>query len=240
MPHHLVGEVPLAQCFDVAQYLAAAQSRIAEIQARGKVPIICGGTGLYLRALSRGLAELPRADAALRAQLEELPIDDLQRQLAQLDPAMVRTIDLKNRRRLVRALEVCLLTGKPFSSFRAEWDEPKDGIRGVVVLRPREELEARIAERTAAMFRAGVEEEVRALGVLGPTAAQTLGLREIRALLAGEINRAECIARIAQATRRYAKRQLTWFRREPQLEPLELNASTEMNAVAERLAQNLR
>ena len=236
VPHHLVGEIPLTQSFDVAQYLPAARQRIAEICARGRVPIVTGGTGLYLRALTRGLAEMPRADAALRAELEQQPLAELQRRLAQLDPLGAAQIDLKNPRRVIRALEVCQLTGEPFSSFRQQWETVPAGIRGIVLTRDREALNARIDRRTETMFATGVVEEVRASGEIGPTASQTIGLREIRALLAGQLSQAECIATIQQNTRRYAKRQMTWFRREPALESVDLSKADPAQ-VAESLAQ---
>ena len=116
--HHLVGEIPLTQSWDVAQWLDAARSRIAEIHARGHVAIVAGGTGLYIRALTRGLADLPPASPELRAELEAQPLAELARRLAELDPEGASRIDLKNPRRVVRALEVCLLTQRPFSSFR--------------------------------------------------------------------------------------------------------------------------
>ncbi len=235
VPHHLIGEIPLTQSFDVAQYLTLAQARIADIRARGRVPIVAGGTGMYLRALLRGLADLPPADAELRAQLEARPLADLQRQLAELDPEGVNRIDLKNPRRVIRALEVCLLTGRPFSSFREQWTGEASAPRGVVLTLDRETLHTRIEHRTEAMFDAGVIDEVAQCGDLGPTASQVLGWREIRAHLRGEMSRAECITAIAQATRQYAKRQMTWFRREESLEMLDL-ASTPPGALVSRLA----
>ena len=239
VPHHLVGEIPLTQPFDVAQYLHAARQRIAEIRARGRVPIVTGGTGLYLRALTRGLADLPGADARLRAELDAQPLADLQQRLAELDPIAAAQIDLKNPRRVIRALEVCLLTGRPFSSFREQWTATPHGARGVVLTLDRETLNARIGQRTAAMFANGVIEEVRAAGAAGPTASQTLGFREIRALLDGQLDEAACIAAIRHATRRYAKRQMTWFRRETALEPVDPARLGDVTALAESLARDL-
>jgi tRNA dimethylallyltransferase len=225
VPHHLIGEIPLTQSFDVAQYLRLAQECIAAIRDRGRVPIVVGGTGLYLRALTHGLADLPPADPALRAQLELQSTGELVRQLAELDPVAHEQVDLQNRRRVVRALEVCILSERPFSSFRGQWDAPSVKAKGVVLNRPREELYTRINERTEAMFAAGVVEEVRATGAISPTAHQTLGWREINALLAGTMSPAECVGAIQQATRKYAKRQLTWFRREACLEWIEVTGT---------------
>jgi tRNA dimethylallyltransferase len=223
VPHHLIGEIPLTHSFDVAQYLALARARFSEILARGRLPIVVGGTGLYLRALTRGLAELPGADAKIRAELEARPLTDLQRQLAELDPEGVAQTDLKNPRRVVRALEVCLVTGRPFSSFRRQWSAELPLSRGVILALDRHTLHGRIERRTTAMFDAGVVEEVAGCGEIGPTAGQVLGLREVRAHLHGQMTRAECITSLAQATRQYAKRQMTWFRREPALQMLDLS-----------------
>jgi tRNA dimethylallyltransferase len=149
-------------------------------------------------------------------------------------------IDRKNRRRLVRALEVCLLTKRPHSSFREQWKNPSIEAVGVILTRPRMELHERINRRTEAMFAAGVEEEVRQISGLGPTASQMLGLREIRALLDGKLPREDCIAAIQTATRRYAKRQMTWFRREPHLREIDLNSQINPASMIASLAQRAR
>ena len=237
VPHYLVGEIPLAQSFDVAQYLRAARERISEIHARGRVPLVTGGTGLYLRALTRGLADLPGADAKLRADLAKETPAELQRRLTGLDPVGAAQTDLQNPRRVIRALEVCLLTGRPFSSFREEWNAAPHDTRGIVVTLDRATLHARIAQRTAAMFASGVIEEVRAAGDVGTTAGQTLGFREIRALLAGQLDPAACIAAIQIATRRYAKRQMTWFRRETALATVDLTGVSNFAQLSESLAR---
>ena len=239
VPHHLIGEVPLTDSWDVAQWLDAARRRIAEIRERGRLPIIVGGTGLYLRALTRGLADLPPASPALRAELAARPLADLQHQLAELDAESARRIDLQNPRRVIRALEVCLLTGRPFSSFRQQWSAASSGWRGIVLTREREDLYARINQRTEEMFSCGVVEEVRATGDVGATASQTLGLREIRALLAGEMTRPECIAAIQQATRHYAKRQMTWFRRETDFRSASLTFPADEVSVLKALTSEL-
>jgi len=236
VPHHLIGEIPLTHSFDVAQFLDLASARIAEIRSRGRVPIVVGGTGLYIRALTHGLADLPSADAALREQLELQTTAELCAQLAERDPAADAQIDRQNRRRIIRALEVCLLTGQPFSSFRAQW-QTATRAHGVVLQRDRAELHARIHERTEMMFAEGVEEEVRSAGSIGPTASQTLGWREIQALLAGQLAREDCIAAIQQATRQYAKRQMTWFRKESHLAPIDLTGTSTQEAVIGLLSE---
>jgi tRNA dimethylallyltransferase len=199
--------------------------RIADIAGRGAIPIICGGAGLYARALTHGLSDdMPVADPALRASLENEPLPVIVERLRALDPA--GTVDEKNRRRVVRALEVCIATGQPFSSFRKEWDtEPT--VRGVILSRPRAELLARIEQRTEAMFSSGVVAEVAEAKVVGFTAEQMLGLREIRSHIAGDLSLTSCKTAINIGTRQYAKRQATWFRRERQYTWMNLSAEPE-------------
>lgn len=227
VPHHLVGTVPLEEPFDVARWREAALAAIAAIRARGRLPIVAGGTGLYFRALTRGLADLPPASPELRAELNALPLEEALERLERLDPEGAARVDRRNPRRVVRALEICLATGRPFSSFRREW-ETAPPFHGVLLERSPGELAERIARRTEAMFAQGVVEEVRAVagtGTIGPTALQVLGWREITALLRGECTREEAVGAIAQATRRYAKRQRTWFRAEPMFAPVSLSGN---------------
>ena len=210
--------------------------------------LVVGGSGLYIKALTHGLAPLPESDPKLREKLKAMSLDELCSQLAELDPKTAEKIDLKNRRRVVRALEICLLTGKPFSAQRtvaaslreAQHLRVKPSLRiashseaakGVFVFRDREELYERINQRVEAIFERGVIEEVRAAGVTSATASQMIGLREIRELLAGKKSLPQCIAEIQQATRRYAKRQLTWFRRQTNFLPLNLSFLTHKEAV---------
>jgi len=222
VPHHLIGKIPRKQSFDAAQYRELAEERIAGIRERGGIPIIVGGAGFYLKALTHGLPDLPPSDAGLRSQLDSETTPELVRRLAELDPEGHSRIDRQNRRRLIRALEVCILTGQPFSSFREQIQQPVRRFSGVVLNRDREELYARIDRRTEAMFEAGVVEEVRDSDETGETAAETLGWMPIRSHLNGGLSRERCIEWIQKATRHYAKRQLTWFRREASLEWIRL------------------
>jgi len=228
--HHLISSVPLTEEMNVEKYRATADATIRDIHSRKKQVIVVGGSGLYVKALTHGLAKLPEADRKLRETLEQATMEELFRSLSALDPAGAKQIDRHNRRRLVRAVEVCLLSRKPFSAQRTEWNASLP-TNGILIYRDRPELYARINRRVEQMFEAGVVEEVRATKNAGPTAEKTLGLAEIRALLAGEISRAECIAKIQQATRRYAKRQLTWFQRQTNFPALNLSKHGSSEAI---------
>ena len=225
-PHHLIGTVPLKEEMNMEKYRAAAEAIIQ----RGKPTIVAGGTGLYVKALTHGIADLPGADPRLREKLEGTTNAELFQSLRALDPVGADKIDRQNRRRLIRAVEVCLLTGKPFSSEKTEWNDTAPA-NGILLDRDRAELYSRINQRVEQIFAGGVVNEVRAAKNIGPTAEKTLGLREIQALIAGEISQADCIARIQQLTRRYAKRQLTWFRRQTNFPSLNLSAHDPAEAV---------
>ncbi|MGH7983024.1 MAG: tRNA (adenosine(37)-N6)-dimethylallyltransferase MiaA [Candidatus Udaeobacter sp.] len=229
-PHHLIGTTPLHEEMNAEKYRRAAACALDAINSRGRLAIVVGGSGLYIKALTHGLAPLPTSDLKLRARLHAMSLDELRSQLTELDAEMARKIDVKNRRRLVRALEICLLTGKPASEVVAGGDEPIP-VTGVFVFRDREELYARINQRVETMFEKGVIEEVRASGATSTTASQMIGLREIGELLEGRMSLLQCIAEIQQATRRYAKRQLTWFRRQTNFLPINLSILSHNEAV---------
>jgi tRNA dimethylallyltransferase len=239
--HHLIGATPLREEMNAEKFCRAASRAIDEIHSRGKPAIVVGGSGLYIKALTHGLAVLPQVDPKLRAKLNALSMDALRSQLMDFDPETARKIDMNNRRRLVRALEIGLLTDKPASIQRNQWAVAADADRGrpgstipatgVFVLRDREELYARINQRVEAMFENGVIEEVRAAGKMSSTAAQMIGLHEIHELLDGKMSILQCVAAIQQATRRYAKRQLTWFRGQTSFEPLNLSLLSHSEAV---------
>jgi len=239
--HHLIGEIPLGEKFDAGRYRDLALERVREIEGRGRRALVVGGTGLYVRALTHGLSELPEGNPELRGELEGLTLAQLQEKYAALDPRGMERIDRQNRRRLVRAIEVSLLAGAPFSSLRADWsgEEAAAGSAcGVVLEREREELCGRIDERVRRMFDDGVIQEVREAGEVGPTACQAIGYAEIRGHLCGEMSVAECVAAIQQRTRQYAKRQLTWLRRENIFSPVNLTNKPQ-SEVAKLIAQRI-
>ena len=218
VPHHLFGTVPLWEPYNVARYRAEAMVCIDDIRRRGRAVIVVGGTGLYVKALTHGLSTLPPPDFPLRERLEAKDLDELQAELQKVDPVAMRQIDLKNKRRLVRALEVSLATGTPFSSHCDAWSHSiyGHGEAGVFLDRGRDELRARIDRQVDLMFDAGVVEEVHRLdpAMIGDTVAGTIGLTEIKELLAGRLSLPECKEQIKIRTRQYAKRQITWFKRE--------------------------
>jgi tRNA dimethylallyltransferase len=227
-PHHLIGTVPLHEEMNAEKFRRAASRAVNEINSRSRLALVVGGSGLYIKALTHGLAALPESDRKLREQLNAMSLDELRSQLCELDPEAARNIDTKNRRRLVRALEICLLTGKPMSEVVAGvgdpgWPGSSIPATGFFVYRDRAELYQRINQRVEAMFESGVIEEVRASEEVSSTASQMIGLSEIRELLQGRMSLLQCIAEIQQATRRYAKRQLTWFRRQTNFLPLNLS-----------------
>jgi len=232
-PHHLIGILDLKEEMNVERFRQEAGRVISQIHSRGRRALVAGGTGLYVKALTHGLSPLPPADRELRNRLNQLTTGELTVRLAQLDPASASSVDTRNRYRLMRALEICLLTGQPAASQRTKWKAtgPAAAARGVFVFRDRDDLYGRINERVKSMFAEGVVEEVRRAGETGATASRMLGLTEIRALINGQMTRAECMAAIQQATRRYAKRQLTWFRRQSNFEALNLSPLSHVKAV---------
>lgn len=230
VPHHLIGTANLSDQMNAELFRVQALSALREIHERGKPAFVVGGSGLYVKVLTHGLSPLPPPGANLRARLNQLSEGELFLRLRKLDPKTSRTIDARNKRRLVRALEIYLLTGRPASEQRT-LTEPTPEPVGIFVLRDRMELYQRINERVAMMFAQGVVDEVRAARNVGPTAAKTLGLAVIRDLIAGRISEVECAASIQQATRQYAKRQLTWFQRQTSFEPLNLSLHGSSEAI---------
>jgi tRNA dimethylallyltransferase len=220
--HHLLDIAEPDAEFSQAEYVAAARRVVEEILSRGKIPLFVGGTPLYLKTLLRGMFEGPAADWELRRSLEALaatkPPGTLQEMLREVDPTAAAKLHANDTRRLVRALEVFRLTGKPISEHQRHFDQVRtEAIGRTFVLDwPREELYRRINERVDAMLAAGLVEETRALLAAGKTlsrtAAQSLGYCEVLEHLAGKLDEHAMGEAIKQNTRRFAKRQMTWFR----------------------------
>ncbi len=226
VPHHMIDLIDPDQEFSVAAFVDQAQPLIEQIHQRGRLPCIVGGTGLYIRALLGGLADLPTADPELRERLhtreEAQGRGTLHRELQQLDPDAAAAIHPNNLIRTVRALEVCVLTGRKFSAIKAGHDFV-DCCYHVVKLAydyPRDVLYRRIDLRTQKMLEVGLVAEVEMLVHrygCDLKALQTLGYREVVDYLAGKYDAETMCARIQMKTRQYAKKQLTWFRKEPDM-----------------------
>jgi tRNA dimethylallyltransferase len=244
VPHHLIDVVDLTEPFDAAGFIALAHRAVADIQGRGRLPILCGGTGLYFKAFLEGLGQAPPANAALRAALAATPLPDLLRELAERDPATYERIDRKNPRRVIRAIEVIRLTGQPFSARRADWQHatsitPHTANR-FGLARAAADLRRRIDARVDAMFDRGWVAETEELLKRGlaqnQNAMQALGYRQIVEHLRGARSLPETIALTKIRTHQFAKRQMTWFRRQLRLTWINLEPQGGAEAVAKAIA----
>ena len=215
VPHHLIDVCTLEQAFDAAQFVKLARQAETEIRARGRVPIFCGGTGFYFKGLLHGVSEAPPADAAVREQLAREPMEELLRELQTLDPVAYGRMDRNNPRRVLRAMEVIRLTGRPYSSFAVE-PANLGGPTVYVLQRDPADLKARISLRVKEMFAQGLIEETRGLLPLGLreniTAMQAIGYRQVVEYLDGKRPLDETVALVITRTQQFARRQLTWFR----------------------------
>ena len=215
-PHHLYEMIPLNEDYNVARYAQEAEAVIEAIQLRGRRPIVVGGSGLYLKALTHGLADTPAGEADFREALETLSEQARVTWLEKLDPVGTERMNLRNPRYVMRALEISLLSGVPASVLKSRWqrDDPTD-VEGISILWEREDLYARINGRVKEMLEAGVLKEIASLPkTISGTALKAIGVREFQRHLAGEWSLDEAVTAIQQASRRYAKRQTNWFRRE--------------------------
>ena len=246
VPHHLVDVADVAEPFDAARFVALAHEAVAAIRARGRVPILCGGTGLYFNAWLNGLGTAPAPDPVLRAELEAMPMEALLDELARKDWETFDEIDVANRRRVVRAVEVIRLTGQPFSRQRARWPDRAQSLAGrsFGMARSREDLARRIERRVEAMFRAGLVDEVRSLlsrGLRGNRIAmQAIGYRQVVEHLEGVRGMLQTVEEVKVRTRQFARRQGTWFRGQLDLEWMEMPEHEAPAATAARIAAAIR
>ncbi|WP_418983779.1 tRNA (adenosine(37)-N6)-dimethylallyltransferase MiaA [Alistipes sp.] len=221
--HHFIASHDIKDNLSCGAYEVQALARLGELFARHDCVVAVGGSGLYVRALCEGMDDLPQADAALRAELaaklETRGVDALAERLRTLDPDYYQRVDRRNPARVMRALEVCLQTGRPYSALRTGTRRKRDfETVKIGVKLPREVLYARIDRRVDAMMAAGLEAEARALYPFRAlNALQTVGYRELFEYFDGRISREEAVALIKRNSRRYAKRQLTWFGRDPEI-----------------------
>jgi tRNA dimethylallyltransferase len=274
VPHHLIDVCEVSDAFDAKRFVDLATKAIAGIHGRNRVALVVGGTGLYVRALRRGLFEGPSRNDELRARLEKMNAAQLFEELQRVDPQTAERIDRHNPRRLVRALEVFHGTGKPIGELQSQWNPPHldplpqttAASRGLgspqmagerrlpsprsrgegqseglafCLTRERDDLQARIERRIDAQIAAGWVEEVQRLLARGleknATAMQAAGYRELVAHVRGDLSLAAAVALIKTRTRQLARRQLTWFRREPQLDWIEIGRDEPPSDAAKRV-----
>lgn len=247
IPHHCVNFVPVGSEYDVSQYRRKALAAARAIVRRGRVPVFVGGTGLYMSALIDGIFEMKAGDEGVRrrlyARIERLGSPALHRRLADLDPSAALKIHPNDARRIVRALEVYEVTGKPIS----ELQQTRRGLADEFDVRifcldlGRDELYRRIEERVDRMFRQGLVSEVRRLlkRRMSRTASRAIGVSEVAEYLAGRISRDGAVALMKKNTRHYARRQLTWFRKDKRIEWIAVRPGDTARQVAIKIEKRI-
>lgn len=247
VPHHLLDIVDPTDDYSVSQYVEAARVTAADIRARSREVLFVGGTPLYLKSLLRGLFDGPPADWRLRQEIEQELAhsgeEALYKRLAQIDPVAASHIHPHDTRRLIRALEVYRATGEPISHQQMQFEDgrPADQCRVFVLRRRREELHQRIEGRVEAMIDVGLVDEVKQLTgegrELSRTARQAVGYREAIEFLAGEHDREQMVGRIKARTRRFAKRQGTWFRSLSECRLVDIAGDVDADALAAQIVR---
>jgi tRNA dimethylallyltransferase len=248
VPHHLLDVADPSEHYDAARFTRDCDDLVARIRGRGATPIVVGGTALYLKAWTKGLGPRVGRDPALRERLAALAEaqgpEALVARLAASDPARAAQLHRNDVRRLVRAIEIAETTGVPASALRGQWDAPdRIPVRLVGLRRTPEDLARRIEARVRAMFGEGLAEEVAALYAAprppSKELEQAIGLADVRAHLAGRLSLEEAVARIAQATRRFARRQATFFRQFTSTRWLDVGSEETPGETAERVRDAL-
>ena len=238
--HHLIDVAQLSEAFDAAQFVSLAQQALKLIWKRGRVPIFCGGTGLYFRALIEGLGESPPSDESLRDELALMPIESLVAELRIKDPEAAKQVDLKNPRRVLRAIEVIRLTGRPYSEQRIGWNNVDKAPQNLFCIsREVDVLNQRIHKRVDEMFNQGLVEETQTLIKKGlrnnRNACQALGYRQVLDLLDGKLDLENVVHQVKTKTRQFAKRQRSWFRNQMKCKFLEWSDEENVNSFSEQL-----
>ena len=238
--HHLIDVAQLSEAFDAAQFVSLAQQALKLIWKRGRVPIFCGGTGLYFRALIEGLGESPPSDESLRDELALMPIESLVAELRIKDPEAAKQVDLKNPRRVLRAIEVIRLTGRPYSEQRIGWNNVDKAPQNLFCIsREVDVLNQRIHKRVDEMFNQGLVEETQTLIKKGLrnncNACQALGYRQVLDLLDGKLDLENVAQQVKTKTRQFAKRQRSWFRNQMKCKFLEWPDEENVNSFSEQL-----
>ncbi len=242
--HHFIDSHSIADYYSVGDYERDCLAVLAEIFTRKNVAILTGGSGMFIKIVTDGIDEMPEADLVLREQLmQRLDTEGLavlQAQLQQLDPAYFAEVDIHNPQRVVRALEVCLSTGQPFSNFRTNQkkERPFTSIK-IALERPREELYERIDRRMDIMLANGLEDEaLQNIAYREHYALKTVGYKEVFECHDGLYDRAEMIRLLKRNSRRYAKRQLTWFRNQDDFVWFDANDESGVVTWIEKLLTN--
>ncbi|WP_456427933.1 tRNA (adenosine(37)-N6)-dimethylallyltransferase MiaA [Rhodocaloribacter sp.] len=247
VPHHLIDELHLTEPYSAGIFANEATRLIDAMHREGKIPLIVGGSTLYLHALHYGLSDIPVIEKTVRAELQQRlateGLEALYHELTLLDPHTARTLDPRNTQRVLRALEVYYGTGSPLSSFHSvRINLHHYDFLTYVLFRDRKELYARINARVDEMIARGLEDEVKSIIASGintdMVVLKTIGYKEMIAHLMGDISRAETLRLIKRNTRRYAKRQLTWFRRYPSF--TWIDASENHDSIIEIIMQDIK
>ena len=247
IPHHLINIVSVKDEFNAAIFRKKARGLIKKIHSKNKIPVIVGGTGLYMAVLLDGIFKDPGQDAVLRRRLEKIAKQKgrafLHRELQKKDPAAAKKIHPNDERRIIRALEVFKITGRPIS----ELQKNREGIWGkfdikiFAVMPERQALYERINARVDDMFTEGLVDEIRRLKTrkLGKTAQSIIGIKEVQGFLDGQYDLERCRYLMKLKTRHYAKRQLSWFRREKRLKWIILKENATLRKTAQRIAREM-
>ncbi len=224
VPHHMIDIVEPSERFSVGQYIRAVVPIIERLHSEGKIPLVVGGTGLYIRAMTKGLFEVPQPPQGLREKLKEIAKEDpqsLYTELQKLDPEKAEELNPTDLRRIIRALEVIFTTGKAMSDLQKNLTRrfPYEFIK-IGIKRDRKELYKLIEQRVDEMFNEGLVDEVRRFLEKRPSevALQAIGYKEVIEYLQGTCSLEETIRKVKKATKAYAKRQFTWFKKEPSIQ----------------------
>jgi tRNA dimethylallyltransferase len=246
--HHFINQISLSEQYDVGKFVKEAEKIINELHSLNKIPIVVGGSGLYISSLLYGIFEGPSADEEIRQSLEkelrEKGLESLCQKLMEFDPETYAKIDKNNPRRVIRALEVYYLTGKPISQLQKEKQKTPEFENLIFGLKwERQKLYERINQRVDQMIKAGLIDEVQNIlkkfGKDVNVALQTVGYKEVIEFLNGEISYDDMIELIKRNTRRYAKRQLTWFRKDKNIQWIEIQSEDEFEEIAERIINKI-
>jgi len=241
IPHFLIDVVEPYEKFSVADFVRLSDKAIREIWEKGKYPIVVGGTGFYIKSLLYGLPETPPSDEKIRKELQKLPTEELYEKLLKVDRKYAEKVGKNDRKRIVRALEVYEITGKPLTSFKVWREEPRYPFLGYFLYRNRPELYRRIENRVDSQIERGLVEETKKLLKYGKeiTAFQALGYKEISDYLGGKKSLEEAVKTLKSRTKDFAKRQFTWFRKERGFDWVNLSEVSE-EEILERIKTDLK